>query len=342
LRTSCAKIYRVFAVVLALWLGLALGIVGGGQAVAAGPIKVGGKAVVANTDGDPIRIRRGAGTQYAALAFAYAGQTVSVLDGPSNDRGGKVWFKIKAPAATGWMMADFLEGADEAQAPAAGARANLSGTARVANTNGDPLRMRATPSTSGETLTLLSPGSTVTIRSGPVTDVAGIVWYPITAKGIAGWVMAQFLVEAPAAAEPAAQKESSPQAKPAVEQKPAPPTATPTPRPQPTAAPKGATSTLEQYRLWIEEARQMYPYKQTTAKMWAVMMCESGGNARASGGGGRWLGLFQYAPGTWGGSWNPYRTNSIWDARSQIFATAKAWSIGMQSHWSCYYHTAGR
>jgi hypothetical protein len=72
------------------------------------------------------------------------------------------------------------------------------------------------------------------------------------------------------------------------------------------------------------------------------MKCESGGNPNASGGGGRWLGLFQYAPGTWNGRWNPYRDESIWDARSQIFATAKAWNIGMQSHWSCYYITPGR
>jgi hypothetical protein len=95
--------------------------------------------------------------------------------------------------------------------------------------------------------------------------------------------------------------------------------------------------TLEQYRAWMVEARQMYPYPQSIDKMYKVMMCESGGNAQASGGGGRWLGLFQYAPATWRGKWNPYRNNSIRDAKSQIFATAKAWSIGMQSHWSCYY-----
>ncbi len=86
----------------------------------------------------------------------------------------------------------------------------------------------------------------------------------------------------------------------------------------------------------------MYPYPQSIDKMYRVMICESSGNPKASGGGGAWLGLFQYARGTWGGRWNPYRNNSIFDAKSQIFATAKAWSIGMQSHWSCYYYTPGR
>jgi hypothetical protein len=111
---------------------------------------------------------------------------------------------------------------------------------------------------------------------------------------------------------------------------------------QATSASAASKSTLDQYRAWMADAKAKYPYPQTLDKMWRVMMCESGGNANASGGGGRWLGLYQYAPGTWKSSWNPYRGNSIWDAKSQIYATAKAWSIGMQSHWSCYYITAGR
>jgi hypothetical protein len=112
------------------------------------------------------------------------------------------------------------------------------------------------------------------------------------------------------------------------------------------AAPQTAEASrlgnVSQYRLWMADARALYPYAQSVDKMYRVMMCESGGNPSASGGRGAWLGLFQYAPGTWRGSWNPYRSNSIWDAKSQIYATAKAWSIGMQSHWSCYYKTAGR
>jgi hypothetical protein len=99
---------------------------------------------------------------------------------------------------------------------------------------------------------------------------------------------------------------------------------------------------MAQYRAWMADAKRIYPYPQSVEKMWRVMMCESSGMPNAVGGGGAWLGLFQYAPTTWRGRWNPYRNASIWDARSQIYATAKAWSIGMQSHWSCYYKTAGR
>ena len=330
---------------LALWAALAfllVGVISAGGAItvyASTPVAVGGKAVVTNTDGDPIRVREGAGTEFARIAWAYEGQSVSVLDGPRNDKNGITWYKVQAPGGTGWMMAEFLEGIGTPPAPQ-----KLTGSARVVNTNGDPLRMRSAPNTGGTVLTLLDPGAMVAIQDGPVTDKAGTAWYKIAGKGLTGWAMAQYLAQAASPAEPEAKKESEPQAKPAVESKPA-ATATPTAKPkaEPTAERRSAgTSTLEQYRQWMEEARAMYPYKQTIDKMWSVMMCESGGNARASGGGGRWLGLFQYAPGTWGGSWNPYRRESIWDAKSQIFATAKAWSIGMQSHWSCYYKTPGR
>jgi hypothetical protein len=101
-------------------------------------------------------------------------------------------------------------------------------------------------------------------------------------------------------------------------------------------------STLNQYRAWMVEARAKYPYPQSVDKMYRVMMCESGGNANVSSPGGTYKGLFQYHTNTWRGNWNPYRNMSLWDAKTQIFATAKAWSVGMQSHWSCYYITSGR
>lgn len=288
--------------------------------LAATPVIVGGTALVTNTDGDPIRVREGAGVEFTPLAAAWEGEAIPVLAGPVTDKTGIQWFKVQARGGTGWMMAQYLQGASRTQA------SSRSGSvARVANTNGDMLRVRSEPSTDGRVISRLNPGATVTIKAGPVTNKADITWYEVTANGITGWVMAQYLDLTPETPTP------SPTARPTSETArttPATPTAVPTPA--------GATSTRSQYRLWMEEARVMYPYRESIDKMWSVMMCESGGNANASGGGGAWLGLFQYAPSTWRGSWNPYRNNSIWDAKSQIFATAKAWSIGMQRAWSCY------
>jgi hypothetical protein len=292
---------------------------------AANAITVGAKAVVTNTDGDPIRVREGAGTRFERIAWAREGDIVGVLAGPvSGD--GIDWFKIEAASATGWMMAQFLKGADSgpapaASAPAAPAAARLSGSVRVANTDGDRLRVRSAPNTGGAVVGYLNPGVTGSIEEGPVTDGAGIVWYRISAGGLRGWCMAMYLAQAEGDAP---RTTAAPASAPA--------------QAEPAAATGASTRpTHAQLRQWMEEARALHPYPESVDKMWRVMMCESGGNPSVVGS-GRYIGLFQYLPGTWSGGWNPYRNSSIWDARSQVFATARAWSVGMQNHWSCYYH----
>lgn len=94
-------------------------------------------------------------------------------------------------------------------------------------------------------------------------------------------------------------------------------------------------ATREQYLAWIAEARAMHPYADTVDRMFAVMMCESKGDAEVVSRAGN-VGLFQYVPSTWRASWNSRRDASITDPRAQIFATAEAWARGMQRHWSCY------
>ena len=66
--------------------------------------------------------------------------------------------------------------------------------------------------------------------------------------------------------------------------------------------------------------------------MYKLMMIESGGDASIVGPGG-YYGLFQYAPSTWKGSWNPYRARSITDGAAQIKATALALRLGYGHAW---------
>jgi len=66
--------------------------------------------------------------------------------------------------------------------------------------------------------------------------------------------------------------------------------------------------------------------------MYKLMMIESGGDASIVGPGG-YYGLFQYAPSTWKGSWNPYRGHSITDGSAQIKATALALRLGYGHAW---------
>lgn len=93
---------------------------------------------------------------------------------------------------------------------------------------------------------------------------------------------------------------------------------------------------LTQYRAWISEARAAHPYPDSETRMFDVMMCESGGDASIVNPAGPYTGLFQYATGTWNGEWNTYRGDGITNGRAQIFATALAWNLGMQSQWGCY------
>jgi peptidoglycan hydrolase CwlO-like protein len=66
--------------------------------------------------------------------------------------------------------------------------------------------------------------------------------------------------------------------------------------------------------------------------MYRLMMIESGGSATIEGPGG-YYGLFQYAPTTWKGSWNPWRSSSITDGAAQIKATALAIHDGYGHSW---------
>ena len=114
------------------------------------------------------------------------------------------------------------------------------------------------------------------------------------------------------------------------------PTTLPSPTPAPpSAAPTASPATTEeQYRAWMEEARSLYPYDEPLETMWALMICESSGNAEVVA--GAYQGLFQYDSATWAGDWNPYHDSPILDPRAQIFATAKAWHDGKQAWWGCY------
>ena len=62
--------------------------------------------------------------------------------------------------------------------------------------------------------------------------------------------------------------------------------------------------------------------------IYRMMIRESNGQ-RFAGASSSYKGLFQYYPGTWAGSWNPYRGAGILDPVAQIFATCYAVHRGM-------------
>jgi len=213
-----ARLCRV-ALILAIGMGL---VPAAASARAALDLAAGTDAVIADANGDPVRLRQGPGTA-AAIIGAYAeGTPVRILDGPVAADDGSLWYRVEVAGQTGYMAAEFLAPAGanppappETPAAPAGdplANAAVTGTGRIVNTNGDPIRCRAQPDTSSEILTHLWEGETLDLLGDAVNG-----WQPVRCAGRGGYVYAEFI--APVTAETPAPAET--------------PVATETPAPEP-------------------------------------------------------------------------------------------------------------
>jgi peptidoglycan hydrolase CwlO-like protein len=104
------------------------------------------------------------------------------------------------------------------------------------------------------------------------------------------------------------------------------------PSPRPTVEPPSTEQAGGQGAWWPLIKTAAAAQGVSARGMYRLMMIESGGSATAVGPGG-YHGLFQYSPGTWKGSWNPYRSAGIYDGSAQIRATALAISQGHGPSW---------
>src|SRR5918994_6914650 len=65
----------------------------------------------------------------------------------------------------------------------------------VANTGGDPVLLRETPSFDAVVLTSLSEGTPADILEGPVYSAEGTAWHAVSAGGMTGYVVAGYLID---------------------------------------------------------------------------------------------------------------------------------------------------
>ena len=68
--------------------------------------------------------------------------------------------------------------------------------ARVANTDGDKLRMRDNPAATADTIAQIDANEIVTIKGGPYKDKQGNAFYKIIYNGKTGYAMTEYLVSA--------------------------------------------------------------------------------------------------------------------------------------------------
>ena len=194
-----------------------------GASYAAQEIEVGEQARVTNTGGDNIRVREGAGVSFRQVATVREGDLVLVLAGPRADPGGGNWYEVqaaRATRATGWVSAEYLDALGTAVRPVeqGATQSTTQGAAtikpgvyvKVANTDGDALRHRTSPSRSAPAMHRIPPsGGPMLVREGPLTDGEGIIWYSVVAANTEGWAMARYLQLAPSPAGSGSRQQGS-------------------------------------------------------------------------------------------------------------------------------------
>ena len=174
--------------------GLMLGAAAGTtlSLVLPGPARaVTGTAVVTT---DVLRIRSGPSTGFQIIGRTYLGDTVQVLEGPTNG-----FYRISVSSVTGWSSGDYLR-VTASTTPPPTTPPTGTGTATVtANLN-----LRSGPGTSYPVLRMMPKGATVTIRTGPTDG-----WYQVDYQGLTGWASAQYLTVGPSTTPPTGTKTST-------------------------------------------------------------------------------------------------------------------------------------
>jgi peptidoglycan endopeptidase LytF len=156
-------------------------------------------AVIQNAGGGNVRYRVGAGLGYDVKGSVAGGDKVTVLEGPVDG-----WYRIKVGSTIGWISGSYLgaaagtasKPAATTSKPATKSAPVLKGYAKIANSNGDAVRVRSTPG--GKVIATAGPGTVLAVKKGPTIDKSGAAWYQVAGANITGWVTAGYLASAPA------------------------------------------------------------------------------------------------------------------------------------------------
>jgi cell wall-associated NlpC family hydrolase len=151
---------------------------------------LGGSSFVSGTNGDGVRCRTGSNTSSSTITVLSEGTSVS-LRGLAT--GG--WQPVVCAGSNGWISAEYLSASGGSSNSSGGSAStgNVSSTGSTtgaATVNSAPggLNCRTSGSMSGSVITVLSHGSTVSLRGS-----ASNGWQPVSCGGQSGYVSAQYL-----------------------------------------------------------------------------------------------------------------------------------------------------
>jgi len=167
-----------------------------------------GTVTVANTGGQGLNCRSGAGTSYSPITVLRPGQTVDARSGSKDG-----WQAVICGGQNGFVSSEFVStngGSSKPETPAEKPDTSNPGTetgqtATVVNTNGDGLYCRSGAGSGNSVVTVLSPGQKVAVRGN-----ASNGWIPVTCGGKAGWASADYLSIGGGSAAPSDPKPETP------------------------------------------------------------------------------------------------------------------------------------
>ncbi len=171
-------------------------------------LEIGGLAIVANTGGDAVMVRDGAGYDFTVLLSAEAGTIVTVTDGPYSGDDGALWYEVNVDGTIGYIFASFLvlpenAPANPVRSSSQRVRSSDGYSATVSGTGGDGARMRDSADLDAAIILVIPEGEDVSVIDSPgYSD--GYAWYPVVYAGETGWVAGIFLGDGSAPAVQAA------------------------------------------------------------------------------------------------------------------------------------------
>ena len=164
-------------------------------AFAATNLNPGDSAVIAQANGDNVRLREAPSSSATVVGSFPEGTSVQVTGALVTDDGGTAWYPAQIGGKIVFVAAGYVWSsdaststsvatADPTEAPATGTQTN----AWIFNTNGDAIRCRDSARTTGATLARFVEGDAITLTGDPING-----WYPVLCGDKAGFVSGDFI-----------------------------------------------------------------------------------------------------------------------------------------------------
>jgi uncharacterized protein YgiM (DUF1202 family) len=197
------------SLLVASCIGLA-GIVTPASSLAGTDPITGTDAVVANTQGDNVRIRSGASLDADPVTKVPEGTDLTIIEGPIADDAGTTWYRVDVDGTTGYIATDFVKTETEAPAEVPEDVTGIPEGATGLAVTTDTVHLRSGPSLAYLSLGKVPAGDMITLSGDAIDGWLRVAW-----QGTTGWVDGAFVeptadTTPPSGAPPAAETPTPP------------------------------------------------------------------------------------------------------------------------------------